>query len=84
LADEARGLAEAWVETAIPLTSDQEQRLRAALERMTGKMVEMHMRMEPEVLAGVRVRIGDHLIDGSAAGRLQAMRSATQGTGESA
>jgi F-type H+-transporting ATPase subunit delta len=75
LADEARGIEKVEVSTAVALTGEEEGRLRAALERLTGKKVEITTRLEADILAGVRAQVGHRLIDGSAAGRLGALRS---------
>jgi F-type H+-transporting ATPase subunit delta len=76
LADEAAGVIRAEVQTAVPLSERQRERLAAELERKTGRRVSMEARTDPAVLAGVRVQIGHQLIDGSAAGRLARMREA--------
>ncbi len=73
LADAARGVAEVEVASAVELTADQQNRVRQALERLTGKKVKLRAQVEPGLLASVRVQIGDRRIDGSAAGRLEAL-----------
>ena len=74
LADEAAGIVPAEVETVVPLSQAQRQRLVGVLERLVGRRVRLEERTDESVLAGVRVRLGDKLIDGSAAGRLARMR----------
>jgi F-type H+-transporting ATPase subunit delta len=74
LADEAAGMLQAETRTVVPLSQQQRVRLVAALERMTGKRVKLEERIDPSVIAGVRLLVGDKLIDGSAAGRLARMR----------
>jgi F-type H+-transporting ATPase subunit delta len=84
LADDAAGLVRAEARTAAPLTDSQRERLVAALGRITERQVKLEERIDPEVLAGVRVLVGDRLIDGSAAGRLERMREqlmSVRGTG---
>jgi F-type H+-transporting ATPase subunit delta len=73
LADRADGVVVAEAETVAPLTDQQRDRLVAALERLTGQRVRLEERLDASVLAGVRLRVGDRLIDGSAAGRLARM-----------
>lgn len=73
LADRADGVVVAEAETVAPLTDQQRERLVAALERLTGQRVRLEERLDASVLAGVRLRVGDRLIDGSAAGRLARM-----------
>jgi ATP synthase F1 delta subunit len=74
LADQAAGVVRADAETVVPLSDRQRDRLVAALGRLTGKRVVLEERIDPGVVAGVRLRVGDRLIDGSAAGRLARMR----------
>jgi len=74
LADEMAGVVRAEARTVVPLTEAQRARLIAALQRLTGRQVKLEVRSDPALLAGVRVQVGDRLIDGSAAGRLARMR----------
>ncbi|HHV21896.1 MAG TPA: F0F1 ATP synthase subunit delta [Propionibacterium sp.] len=67
-----RGLA--TVRVARPLTPEQHERLRAALSRQVGREVAMHVVVDPEVLGGVRVELGDEVIEGTVSGRLDDAR----------
>lgn len=67
-----RGLA--TVRVARPLTGDQHERLRAALSRQVGREVAMHVIVDPEVIGGVRVELGDEVIEGTVASRLHDAR----------
>ncbi len=49
--------------------------LRARLETMTGGRVELSLNVDPQLLGGVQVRLGDLLIDGSVRGRLELLRT---------
>lgn len=73
MADEAAGVVRAEARTVVALSGEQRARLAAVLSRMTGRRVVLEERIDPGILAGVRVRVGDRLVDGSAAGRLQRM-----------
>ena len=57
---------------AVPLTADQAERLRAALSRQVGREVTLQVDIDPAVIGGVRVRLGDEVIEGTVAGRLAA------------
>ena len=74
LSDRAEGVVAAEAATVLPLTPQQRDRLVAALERLVGQRVRLEERRDPSVLAGVRLRVGEQLIDGSAAGRLARLR----------
>ena len=64
----------ATVESATALTPDQVSRLTAALSRIYGRPVSAHILVQPDLRGGVRVRVGDEVIDGSVAGRLDELR----------
>ncbi len=66
----------AHVRSATALTPQQREHLAASLQRIYDKPVTIHVQVDPELLAGVVVRIGDDVIDGSAVGRLQRLRQA--------
>ena len=74
LAATQRDRAVAHVRSAAPLDATQEERLAATLGRIYGKPVTVHVEVDPELLSGLVVRVGDEVIDGSAAGRLAAVR----------
>jgi F-type H+-transporting ATPase subunit delta len=65
MVDEHRGLLKAAVLSAIPLSVDQERRLKTQLDRMTGKNVVLEKRVDPGVLGGVEVHLGNQILDGS-------------------
>lgn len=73
-ADTARGLVRAEATTAVPLVDSQRAALVAALEKRTGKRIELSVREEPGILAGVLVRMEDTVIDGSVRGALERLR----------
>ena len=74
LADRAAGIVRAEAATVVALTGEQKSRITRVLERITGRRVKLEERVDPTLFAGVRLRIGDRLIDGSAAGRLARLR----------
>lgn len=70
LAAELRQRTIATVEVARPLSDDQAGRLRAALSRQVGRDVNLRVVLNPAVIGGVRVSLGDEVIEGTVAGRL--------------
>ncbi|HET7899809.1 MAG TPA: F0F1 ATP synthase subunit delta [Candidatus Nanopelagicales bacterium] len=74
LAAEERQRLLAEVRTAVTLTPEQEQRLAAALSRIQGRDVRINVILDPEVVGGIVVRVGDDVIDGSVASRLENAR----------
>lgn len=64
----------ASVRSAVPLTDEQIARLSAALGRRYGKPVDVQVGIDPEVIGGLRVRVGADLIDDTIARRLEDVR----------
>jgi F-type H+-transporting ATPase subunit delta len=64
----------ARVTSAVELTADQRARLEEKLRKQYGGELAFDYRTDESILGGVVVRIGDVVIDGSIAGKLQAMK----------
>ena len=60
----------ARITSAVPLTAAQRERLAAGLQRLYGKPVHLDMDVDPNVVGGLRVQVGDEVIDGSLSTRL--------------
>lgn len=73
VADEAN-LAVATITTAAPLSAAQLDRLRAGLAKSHGRDLKLNLVIDPLVLGGIRVQIGDDVIDGSVSTRLTDLR----------
>jgi F-type H+-transporting ATPase subunit delta len=63
------------VKTAFPLSAELSEHLKKGLEEMTGKQVEVTIDQDASLLAGVVVRVGDTLYDGSIKTQLNKIRS---------
>lgn len=74
LAAEMRNREVAVVTSSVELSEGQRERLAQTLERIYGRPVIVHAAVDPELLSGLVVRIGDEVIDGSGASRLAALR----------
>ena len=74
LAAGRRGRIIAEVRSAIGLTDEQQSRLAAALAALHGREVELNIAIDPAVIGGIEVRIGDEVIDGTAATKLEQAR----------
>lgn len=64
----------AVVTSAVPLTDEQKSRLADALSRIQGKQVLINVVVDPSVVGGIQVRVGDEVIDGTLANRLEQAR----------
>ena len=70
-----RGQSQAVVTTAVEPTSEQLERLRSALSKMYGKPVQTNVVIDPQVVGGIKVAVGDDVIDGTVARRLDEARA---------
>jgi F-type H+-transporting ATPase subunit delta len=66
-------VAEVFV--AAPIDDGQRAALRSALERATGKKLDVKVYVDESIVGGVRAKVGDTVIDGSLATRLDEMRT---------
>lgn len=79
LAAAARSAVVAEVRSAVDLTGDQRRKLATALEGSTGSQVELKVVVDPDVVGGIVVKMGDTVIDGSVARRLAELRGRLTG-----
>ncbi len=79
LAAERRSRYVAQVRVARPLDADQEARLQASLARIYGREVQLQVDVDPTVLGGIEVRVGDEVIDGTVSRRLHDVRRSLAG-----
>ena len=75
LDDARQGITHATVTSAVPLTPDDVQALTQRLEQTTGGRIALDVQVDPSLLGGLIVRVGDRLIDGSVRGRLERLRT---------
>lgn len=71
----SKDAAVAEVRSAVALTSDQEDRLRAALANATGRNVNLKVVVDPAVLGGIVATVGDVVIDGTVRTHLDQLTS---------
>jgi F-type H+-transporting ATPase subunit delta len=76
LKDEREGVVEAEVFSAFELTEAQVADLAQRLEKRTGRKVRTKVQVDKNLIGGVKVVIGDKVIDGSARGQLGALENA--------
>jgi len=67
-----RGQSVAHVTSAVALSETQEQRLTQILGRLYGRTIGLQVTVDPEVLGGLVIRVGDEVIDGSVVHQLEA------------
>ena len=71
--NEREGVIDALITSARPLDSGQVSALVAELERRFKRKVNPQVEVDPELIGGVRMQVGDEVIDGSVRGKLAAM-----------
>jgi F-type H+-transporting ATPase subunit delta len=79
LREEAEGVLEAEIETAMEPTPAQVAALVASLRARFGKDVQASVKVNPELIGGAIVSIGDRVIDGSVRGRIAQMAFGLRG-----
>ncbi|MBP8139356.1 MAG: F0F1 ATP synthase subunit delta [Burkholderiales bacterium] len=71
--NDAEGVARAVIESALPVSDADLKGLVTALERRFGRKVEAIVRVNPDLIGGARITVGDTVIDDSVQGKLTAM-----------
>lgn len=74
LADEAAGIVHAILTTAVDLSEQERRAYEQTLARKLGKDVRVRHEMDPSLVGGATIQIGDHLVDGSVRTQLQRLR----------
>ena len=75
LDDRRQGITHATATSASELTQDEIRELTARLEQSTGGRIALDVEVDPSLLGGLVVRVGDRLIDGSVRSRLERLRN---------
>jgi len=76
LANAASGVSDAQIFSAYEISDAQLADLKAALEKRFGRRLDAHVQLEPGLIGGVRVVVGDEVLDTSVKGRLERMKVA--------
>jgi F-type H+-transporting ATPase subunit delta len=74
LRDERLGIVQAETTMAVKPSETEVKQLRQALERMTGRQVQLSVTIDPGVLGGARTRVGSQVYDGTLRSQLAALR----------
>lgn len=74
LAYKARNAEQVQVTSAVELNDNEKTELEKSLEKLTGKKVQSSYSVDPLLIGGVMVRIGDRIIDGSVRNKLSSLR----------
>jgi F-type H+-transporting ATPase subunit delta len=74
LVDAYQGRGHAEVITAVPLDGGDKERIKARLEALAGKEIVLTTQVDPNLMGGLVVKMGDKLLDGSVYTKLQELR----------
>jgi F-type H+-transporting ATPase subunit delta len=74
LADEAAGRVRATATTAVELSGSGRKELEESLSNQLGKEVRLDLQVDPAIVGGLVLQVGDRLLDASVATRLQQLR----------
>jgi F-type H+-transporting ATPase subunit delta len=68
------GVVEVEVVSAAELSPDTEKKIAARVQEATGRRVELARRVDPDIIGGLVLRIGDIIVDGSVKARIRQLR----------
>ncbi len=68
------GVVEVEVVSAAELSPETEKKIAARVEEATGRRVELARRVDPSIVGGLVLRIGDVIVDGSVKARIRQLR----------
>jgi len=80
LIDSQRNICQGTVLTAMPLTAELNEKVQSTLEKLTGKKVVLHTKVDPTILGGIIAKVGDLVLDGSIRSQLQGLKESIKGS----
>lgn len=75
LADQRAGRVLAHVESAAPLSEDAQSQLKRALEKKTGKKIELEVTVDQSLIGGIRTQVGSQVFDGTIRSELDRLKN---------
>jgi F-type H+-transporting ATPase subunit delta len=76
LVDAVQGIVHVLLTTAVPVAANEEKAYRQTLTRKIGRDVRLRVQVDPALIGGATIQVGDHLVDGSIRTRLAELRRA--------
>ena len=75
MADESRGIKKAELTAASEIPDEELVTLTEKLSAASGKIVQLKVTVDPSLLGGIKIRMGDQIIDGTVAKKLEMLKS---------
>lgn len=75
LVDRREGIQHGRITTAVELDDAEKRSYVERLEKTSGSRVQTTFAVDPSLIGGARVQVGDHLVDGSVRSQLDALRA---------
>jgi F-type H+-transporting ATPase subunit delta len=79
LVDRRAGIVKAKITTAVPLDDAQQRAFVERIEKSSRKKLKATFAVDPDLIGGARVQLGDHLVDSSVRAQLNALRTQLAG-----
>lgn len=79
-ANKERGLEDAYVTSIQPLTDAEKEEIASRFSQIINKKIRIHNVVDPAILGGIIVKIGDRLFDGSVVGKLNRFKRRVETT----
>ena len=74
MADEARNIKKAELISAMPVSDEDVKTLSDNLSRSTGKTIQLNLTIDPALIGGIKIRMGDKIIDASVTKKLEMLK----------
>ena len=81
LAREDQGIVEVHIESALPLNEEQKEMFAERLGQTMGKEVRILAKVDPSLIGGARIQIGDRVLNGSLQRRIEILAERLRGNG---
>ena len=77
---EYKGLVIAKVQSAVELNDKQKNAILTKLEKITGKEIELRCTVDPQLIGGMKILIGDTLYEGTVRAKLDGLKNKLSAT----
>ena len=79
MVDEEKNISHGSVTSAVELSDELQGKIKAALEKLTGKQVELSTSVDPSLIGGIVAKVGDLVLDGSIKTQLAGLKDSIRG-----